>query len=500
MSEKYASPELIIGLTSAVGTDITLITEVLREQLAQFHYETKILKLSKEILVPMLTSKDTETEFKRSMALMSAGNNVRKTSKNKGMMACAAANMINDMRYAQPNPKEPLPQIPSTAFVITSLKHPSEVERLREIYLNSFFLFAINEKEESRIKYLHNKNIGDQDAKELVERDADEGDPFGQHTRDVFEMADFHLTLNVKGPFSDKNEETTARKKLAERQISRILDLLFGSPFITPTFDEYAMFIAYSSALRSADLSRQVGAVIANGNNDIISTGTNEVPRFGGGHYWPDPETYSEPANGRDWIRGYDANKKEHQRIIEEIVDGYTYDDASKKSEFRDLLTQSRIKYLTEYGRAVHAEMAAIVACARTGISLNGATLYCTTFPCHNCAKHIINAGIKRVIYIEPYPKSKTFELYDDSASMEPVNNKVCFEEFVGIGPRRFFDLFSLKLSNGKAIIRKNKDGTAVMWDRNSARLRFQTMPISYIEKEGFEGLKWEMYKNNSGG
>ena len=66
----------------------------------------------------------------------------------------------------------------------------------------------------------------------------------------------------------------------------RILDLIFGSPYLTPTFDEYAMFMAFTSSLRSADLSRQVGAVIAN-NNEIIASGANDSPRAGGGLYWP---------------------------------------------------------------------------------------------------------------------------------------------------------------------------------------------------------------------
>ena len=44
-----------------------------------------------------------------------------------------------------------------------------------------------------------------------------------------------------------------------------------------------------------------------------------------------------------------------------------------------------------------HAEMEALLSCARSGVSTRGATLYSTTFPCHNCAKHIIAAGVARV-------------------------------------------------------------------------------------------------------
>ena len=488
MSERYAASELIIGLSSAVGTDTSSIIKEMTTQLKQFNYDVVIIKLSKESLEPLLLPEEKISPFSKAMALMDCGNKMRQISKNNAILSCAAVNKIQEIRESKRNNDEKsLPQIPNTAFIITSLKHPDEVIKFREIYPNNFFLFAINENEESRLLNLNKRNIGNDDAKTLIDRDACEKDKFGQHTRDVFEMADFHLTLNERvGTSSDFN-----KKKSIEVQLGRIIDLIFGNPFITPTFDEYAMFLAYSSGLRSADLGRQVGAVISNKNNEIISTGTNEVPKFGGGQYWLNPTTYKDEPNGRDYMRGYDANKREHQHLIDDIVNSYDYKNEEEKEEFRNRLTNSGIKYLTEYGRAVHAEMTAIVACARTGISLDGATLYCSTFPCHNCAKHIISAGIERVVYIEPYPKSKTFELYDDSTSRTKQENKVCFEEFIGIGPRRFFDLFSLKLSNGCSIIRKDDEGNAIQWDRDKARLRFQMLPISYIEKESIERLKW---------
>jgi deoxycytidylate deaminase len=72
-----------------------------------------------------------------------------------------------------------------------------------------------------------------------------------------------------------------------------------------------------------------------------------------------------------------------------------------------------------EFGRAVHAEMAALMDSARRGVPVKNATLYCTTFPCHLCARHIVAAGIRRVVYIEPYPKSLAAQLYPDSIAVE---------------------------------------------------------------------------------
>ena len=499
MGDQFTASELVIGLSTAVGTNTTYIVDELIAQLKEFNYDAVFIRLSQEVLAPLLTEDVQRTQYACSMALMDAGNTARTESNNKAILTCAAADRIQSIREKKAAIQGSKPQLPGTAFIISSLKHPEEVSKFREIYPNNFFLFAINESKESRLANLNKRNIGNDDAIKLIERDANEKDEFGQHTRDVFEMADFHLTLNCKEkPTKSNTPVEDPMKKTIRRQITRILDLIFGNPFITPTFDEYAMFLAYSSGLRSADLGRQVGAVISNKNNEIIATGANEVPKYGGGQYWPDAITFEDDPNGRDYIRGYDANKKEHQHLIDSIVASYKYKDEQDRDAFQERLTNSQIKYLTEYGRAVHAEMAAIVACARTGISLNGATLYCTTFPCHNCAKHIINAGIERVVYVEPYPKSKTFELYDDSTSMTEKDDKVYFEEFVGIGPRRFFDLFSLRLSNGISLERKDRVGNALHWTRNTARLRFRMLPLSYFEKEGIECLKWRTFRSGS--
>lgn len=61
---------------------------------------------------------------------------------------------------------------------------------------------------------------------------------------------------------------------------------------------------------------------------------------------------------------------------------------------------------------AVHAEQNAIVQAARLGIEVNGATLYCTHQPCVICAKIIINAGIKRVVYKHGYPDEFSLALF----------------------------------------------------------------------------------------
>ncbi len=58
----------------------------------------------------------------------------------------------------------------------------------------------------------------------------------------------------------------------------------------------------------------------------------------------------------------------------------------------------------SELCRGAHAEQNAINFAARYGISIEGATVFTTHLPCSWCAKSIVNAGIKRVVYLHDYP------------------------------------------------------------------------------------------------
>ncbi|MCK4591664.1 MAG: dCMP deaminase family protein, partial [Candidatus Latescibacteria bacterium] len=68
-----------------------------------------------------------------------------------------------------------------------------------------------------------------------------------------------------------------------------------------------------------------------------------------------------------------------------------------------------------ELCRGVHAEQNAIVQAATSGVNLEGATLYSTTYPCILCSKLIINARVKKVIYLEGYPDQLATEMLDEA-------------------------------------------------------------------------------------
>ncbi len=64
---------------------------------------------------------------------------------------------------------------------------------------------------------------------------------------------------------------------------------------------------------------------------------------------------------------------------------------------------------------ATHAEQNAIIQAARMGISIDGATLYCTHQPCVICAKMIINSGIVRIVYKSGYPDDFAMQLLEEA-------------------------------------------------------------------------------------
>jgi deoxycytidylate deaminase len=493
IQQEQTDSEIVFGLVGAVGTDLNKICDIIKNRLIKFfRYDVDIISVSSEILSSFLSSYLVENidekklksdEYYRIDKYMDLGTSLRQNTHN-GVLAMAVANLISSKREQSDESARPLFR---QGYIIKSLKNTEEVNILRDIYGNGFYLIGVYEGVDERISNLVTKrNIADDAAKRLVEKDEDEETGYGQQARDTFQLADFFI------------DSSSTNEKKTEANVFRILDLIFGNPFITPTFGEYAMFMAHCASLRSADLSRQIGAVVCK-NDEILATGANDCPAFGGGLYWPvfnkETNEYEDFQDGRDYKRGKDTNKTEFLAIVKEVFEKfeieYTVENLKK-------IKSTPLGDITEYGRVVHAEMEALATCSRNNVSLRNAELYVTTFPCHNCAKHIIASGIKKVVYIEPYPKSKTFMFYSESITQneneENKKKKVLFMPFFGVGPRRFVELFAMNanfLSNKK---RQKKDfeyldniddyGQIIEWNREDANLRSQMMFTTYIDRE----------------
>lgn len=478
----YPESELIIGIVAPTGTDVDYIQKELEDRLRSFGYTPEPIRLS-EILERLDHGViiDKSTRFDHIRTLMDAGDAVRVIHRRGDALALLAVQRIAESRSIggddRPEPK------PKTAFILRSLKHPDEVIALRRIYREGFFLFGIFASEEERLTFLmEDERIPEEEAKLLIRRDhhsEDDASGLGQETRDTFHLADAFINLSES-------------KENAKKQLWRILDLIFRNPFVTPTVDEHAMYLAYATSFRSGDLSRQVGAVITSEEEEILAVGTNEVPRYGGGLYHADM-----PNDARDLKRGVDSNAERKDKIIKDILGIVKNDFVPKNPEevetrggvdrlIKEGIAKTLLSHITEFGRPVHAEMEALLSCARKGVNPRNGTLYTTTFPCHNCAKHIVNAGIERVVYVEPYPKSLAGELHDDAIDLKGKDKgKVRFQPFVGVGSRRFMDLFSMGLSSGHPVRRKKPGSSSKEdWQVEKAKLRVPMLPTSYLERE----------------
>lgn len=122
-------------------------------------------------------------------------------------------------------------------------------------------------------------------------------------------------------------------------------------------WDEYFMGVALLAAKRSKDPSTQVGACIVDKDNKILSTGYNGFP--------------------------YGCSDDEFP--------------CERSGDFGD----------TKYPFVVHAELNAILNA--TGKNLIGAKIYVALFPCNECAKAIIQSGIKEIVYLsDKYAKTES--------------------------------------------------------------------------------------------
>jgi deoxycytidylate deaminase len=507
--EPSRQAELVFGLVYGVGTEPDKVVRVLEDYLKQFEYSPRVFRIS-----DYLRSLDLGIEFDDSSpvelmhALMNAGDEARRRTGADDILAVSAINDILDDRQLDEH-GEPAASF-NVAHIIRSMKRPEEVALLRALYRPGFFLIGIASDDDAQESFLtKRRGLTKAEALDVIARDRDDQKIHGQRTRDTFYLSDVFLEL---------------RESKYESQLERFLELVFGRPFITPTKEENAMFMAYASAARSAQLGRQVGSAIATPDGEVIAVGFNEVPSK---HARPYLE--SDDDDRRDHKLGGDSNYESRKKIVDSIVrglDGRILDKlraeqiiratmqtiGSPSSEIehhlheilaglegkkvittleetRRLIEASDLRDITEFGRAVHAEMDAILTCARLGINTKGKHLFTTTFPCHNCTRHIIASGIARVTYIEPYPKSKAEALHSDAICFDEVeankSGKIPFVPFVGVGPRRYLDLFSAQLTSGMAPELKDRDGRAIEWKRRRHKgPRVAMEPYSYLERE----------------
>ncbi len=377
--------KLIIGLTGSFGSGCSEVAKILAAT-GDFHAEP----LSKAIK-DKARKRGLKVERR---TLQDVGDNLREqhglhTLSERAVLAA---------RKAEPN----------RDWVLDGIRNLGEIAWLRSQF-PAFYLVGVDASEDTRWKRLRDKsayNGNFQAFKEDDKRDKSGPLKHGQQVAACVDAADVLLL----------NEEDFSRSKRKKDSFGdKILDYvgLMRSPGKRPPEHlELLMNQAYSASLRSSCMKRQVGAVISSEDHLVLSTGYNEVP----------PGEASCRVEHGDCYR--DKVRTEYARTLGTLVcqcgaplnarlDFEAAQEDTKcpkcRQELAPLYHQGK---LLDYCRALHAEETAILHAPRLGgVAHLGMRIYTTTFPCHLCAKKIVHAGIKEVVYVEPYPGEEAAEL-----------------------------------------------------------------------------------------
>lgn len=487
-------PELYFATVRAAGAEIDPAIRVLEVTLGRAGYETETIRLSElfknvRAIRPYLNDEPTLSEYEIRNGLMDAGDALR-TLFDTAAVAKLGLDAIAKRRKKVQD-KALRAGRRGIAFIIRSLMHESEVSFLRAILGPRLFVISMFSREDVRrtnlIRDLGAKpgayDLTDKvltaHANDLMRRDQGQEftypHPLAAETKDIKRLS-LEKTFFEADVFVDLD-----KREAASQQIERFIALIFGDPYATTTLDEAAMAHAFTALRESSTVARRVGAAVVV-DGVLVTVGRNDIPQAGGGQLRQpteggnrdelsaEPKASNEEREdvlqdvlrrlfiSSDWVRllkekcGADLSVLTTQQV-EEVVTESTELEAAQDSRVFDLI---------EFNPTVHAEMSAITAAARKGIPLQDAELYTTTFPCHECTRHIISTGVRRVVYLEPYPKSRAEALFSgeihlgersasESGRDAGHKKKVSYEPFMGVAPRRQADLFSW-VRRGKSV------------------------------------------------
>ncbi|TAK49966.1 MAG: dCMP deaminase [Xanthobacteraceae bacterium] len=439
---KIKYPELFFGFVCPIGADLAPVLDEFHEYFKRRHYRAVEIKVTdffqvlEKYFTPLVPLKRTP-EHERYETSIAYGNQIREKFGDDVLASFAIRRVMNKRLKAD----EGAEKFSRTVYLIHQFKRKEEIDLLRSVYGRLFFQISLYSRRGARVTHLAKKFASSDHsashpkyrsiAEDLIQVDENQAnEPHGQRITKIFHDADLIVNLDAGKPVKE--------------QVNRFCELLFGSNSISPSKQEYGLYLAKAAALRTLDLSRQVGAAIMSPSGEILALGSNEVPKAGGGTYWD-----NEAQDDRDYKRKLDSNFQRKREILAELVSilspGTDVNDCLQKPEIK----HSQLMDALEYGRVVHAEMSALSDAARVGHSVRNGILYCTTFPCHMCAKHIVAAGIDEVVFLEPYPKSLAADLHADSLCVEGGDrgqyqhfSSVKFEHFSGVTPRRYREIF----------------------------------------------------------
>lgn len=412
---KFARSNLVIGLTGPFGSGCGEIRKVLES--LSFHP----FKISDDIRGELKKTKKLIKKGKKDWrkVLQDHGNKQRKKGRaywiNKVVERIDAANIDDDN------------------IVIDGFRNFQGVQEIRKIYPR-FFLVAICAEKDERWKRVKDDYASRQNEFETDDRrDRNEDFNWGQGVQKCVDDADYvyfnneHLVVTQQ----DKESPNTAKiERTLKKQAKDFVPLMQGTedPRL-PRPEEIQIAAAYAQSNSSTCGKRHVGAVITlnrNGQEFPISMGFNENPPgvptcSKEGACYKDEDMMSK-LGALKGIHCFACGKK-HNAIKEPWL-------CKCGASFKEWLHRTRNMELCT---AIHAEERAILSLG--GRSAQGGTLYVTTFPCFQCARIIVDAKIKKIVYVEAYPVPETTHFLEKQADVR-------VEPFSGFTASGFFRVF----------------------------------------------------------
>ncbi|WP_373651779.1 MULTISPECIES: deaminase [unclassified Schlesneria] len=290
-------------------------------------------------------------------------------------------------------------------LVIDSIRNLQEAKELMHRFAPNFFLIAVQASKETRWNRLMAEYQGDQaDFDRDDARDTDEELDHGQQVDRCVQFADY-VVLN-----EDDKGGASAREKAVWSEIRSDVDLMraaheyrSGGTGRAATSSEVAMAIAYAQSHQSACLKRFVGAAIVGENGMTLAVGYNENPT----PMMPCKSQYGFCYKDSEMEKSLDSRRNVHCPKC-----GTLHPVIEKPYRCSNCLENLKLSFFPsrnmEICTAIHAEERAIRSLGSH--SAKGATLYCTTFPCFQCARYIVDAGIRKVVYVEAYPVKQSLD------------------------------------------------------------------------------------------
>ncbi|WP_431287771.1 hypothetical protein [Roseateles chitinivorans] len=354
------SNEIVVAFAGPIGCGLDEVVEATRQSLLGLGYEVELIKLSEflERFRPLdgscpgdpATAEDSESR-NRYRYLQEVARQLRSSTGDLHILAEYAVQSIfvrrqaRDRAQAASHSGSSVPK--RVAYLLDQLKRPEEVELLRALYRNLFFLIGVTRPYAQRLRHLTTLQIRAPDAEALMDTDRHEDSEWGQRLDKALHLADLFV----------RNEPDVDPLTI----VDRFVRLVHGDRNESPTPDEAGMHAAHAASLRSTCLSRQVGAAIANKHGEVIATGCNDVPAAHGGLY-----STASPVDHRCvHLKGQrcfnDLHKRKLQTQIGEVLDVVLENsDIHLPREVRHqaleaIYRDTRIGSLIEFSRAVHA-------------------------------------------------------------------------------------------------------------------------------------------------